>query len=72
MRDSNGEIVRAGDTIESSYGIPPVRVRGVIYLDEKRHRLLVRTDHETMKDVYLADFKRWLGDFYLVKRRIER
>ena len=64
MKDSDNNTVKAGDTIVSSYGIPPVKIEGKII--RRNGRLWVLTPGHSPSECSLARFKEYLGEFWKV------
>lgn len=69
-RDMDGEPVKAGDTIAFCYGIPPVRVEGVVF--KRNGRLMLPTPGHNPSEDTLWSIKRNCGGFWLVKAEAER
>lgn len=66
IRDSNGELVREGDVVTFSFGIPPKGVRAeVIRRDGK---LIALTPGHNPKECALDELKGHVGSFYLEER----
>ena len=63
-KDEDGVPVYAGDTIAFSYGIPPVRVEGVLF--ERDGKLIMPTPAHTPKEATLAEIRRYCGIFWKV------
>lgn len=64
-RDEDGELVQAGDTIAFSYGIPPVRVEGVLF--ERDGKLIMPTLGHTPKEATLNVIRKHCGIFWKVE-----
>lgn len=67
IRDDDGDIVRAGDRLRSSYGIPPRRIEGVVV--ERNGRLVVLTPGHSPAECTLREFAEHLGNFWIEKRQ---
>lgn len=65
-RDSDGEIVKAGDRIYFSFGIPARRVEGVLF--ERDGKLIMPTPDVTPKEATLGQLRYHVGCFWKVKR----
>lgn len=63
MLDSDDKIVKAGDKIIFSYGIPPVRVIAPIVLEDGK--LVAITKGHTPSKCELKKLKKYVGQFYL-------
>ena len=64
ITDSDGTPIKAGDFIQSSYGIPPARIRGELF--RKNGRLWVRSPGHCPEECSLRRFKEYLGEFWKV------
>ena len=64
MKDSDNITVKAGDTIVSSYGIPPARIEGLV--EKRGNRLWVLTPGHSPAECSLGKFKEYLGEFWKV------
>lgn len=64
MRDSDRRTVKAGDAIQFSYGIPPVRVYAKVI--EEGGNLVALTPGHTPKKATLKEVRECCGDFYKV------
>ena len=64
IRDSDNKIVREGDTIQFSYGIPPVKVLAPV--KKIRGVLWAMTPEHNPKKCKAEDLRRHVGDFYVV------
>lgn len=62
--DSDGERVKAGDSIEFSFGIPPVRV--IAKVERIGSRLYAMTPDHTPKRCELKRLRECVGCFYKV------
>ncbi len=67
MKDSEGNIVKDGDVISFSYGIPPVGVHAPIITDEKGELIAITEGHKPTQ-CKLKDLKKHVGYFYKVKK----
>lgn len=65
-KDMEGETVKAGDTIAFTYGIPPVRVEGVLF--ERDGKLIMPTPEHTPKEATLGQIRYNCGGFWKVQR----
>ena len=63
LKDSNGVLVKAGDVIVSSYGIPPRRLEGKVI--ERDGKLIVLTPDSNPKESTLHSFKYHLHEFWI-------
>ena len=63
VRDEDDRIVKAGDVLVSSYGIPPRRLEGQVI--ERKGKLIVLTPDSNPKECTLHAFQRHLGTFYV-------
>ena len=61
MNDRYGKKVKAGDTVHSSYGIPPVVIEGKVV--DREGVLWVLCPGHTPDECKLTAFKRYLGGF---------
>lgn len=71
MKDSNGEVIRAGYTITSSYGIPPKGINGQVVrqMYGGQIRLMVLTPGHDPDKCLLGDFMRHMnGDVEIIAR----
>lgn len=62
MRDSNGELIAAGDRVVCSYGIPPVRM--VAEIIERDGELIALTPGHKPPEAKLRTLVRHVGDVY--------
>lgn len=60
--DDDGQPVTVGNFINSTYGIPPVRIRGELVIKNKQ--LWVLTPGHSPAECSLAKFKKCLGPFW--------
>ncbi len=63
-KDMEGIEVRAGDKIAFVYGIPPIRVEGM--LSEREGKLIMPTPNHTPKEATLAQLRYHCGGFWKV------
>lgn len=61
IKDDWGNIIKAGDTISFSYGIPPVGVKAKV--EERNGILWVLTPEHNPKESKLSYIKKWFN-FY--------
>jgi hypothetical protein len=64
MKDRYGKQVKPGDILESSYGIPPVKIIGNVI--HRGDELWVLTPGHSPAECKLTAFKRHLGEFEIV------
>lgn len=69
-KDGDGEEVKAGDRISFSYGIPPVRVEGVLF--ERDGKLIMPTSGHNPAEATLAMIRRHTGGFWKVQLKCKR
>lgn len=62
MRDDDGELVQGGDSVQFSYGIPPVRV--VAKLVQRRNKLLVLTPGHAPAESNLRNLRKHVGEWF--------
>ena len=67
MNDRHGNKVKDGDLLESSYGIPPVKVFGTVAQIDGE--LWVFTPGHTPSKCKLTSFKKSMGEFEIVKEK---
>lgn len=65
MIDRYGAQVKPGDVLESSYGIPPVKIVGNVI--HRAGELWVLTPGHNPSEIKLTAFKRHLGEFEIIK-----
>lgn len=65
-RDSDGLLVKAGDTISFSFGIPPRRVEGILF--ERDGQLIMPCEGVSPKEATLDMLRRYVGGFWKVGR----
>ncbi len=68
LKDNNGEWVTAGDLIEFSYGIPPVRVIGAVHEHNGNLWIQVKGNH-IPKRTSLRSLRRFVGAWYKLYSR---
>ena len=66
MNDRYGKKVESGCLIESSYGIPPVKIIGTVI--DRDGELWVLTPGHNPSECKLTAFKRHLGEFEIIKK----
>lgn len=62
MKDIDGNIVRAGDTVTFSYGIPPIKV--VAPVISRDGQLIAITKGHNPAECELRELKKTVGAFY--------
>lgn len=62
--DSDGERVKAGDSIQFSFGIPPVRV--IAKVERIGSRLYAMTPDHNPKRCELGKLREYVGSFYKI------
>ena len=67
ITDRYDNVVRAGDYITFSFGIPPLKVKGNVVV--KDNELVVLTPSVTPAECYLKDLESYVGDFISYSRR---
>jgi len=67
MIDENGEVIKEGDEITFSYGIPPVYVRAKIA--KINNKLYALTPEHNPKKCLLSSLRRHVGLFYKVTKK---
>jgi len=65
-KDSDGNVVRAGDRVSFTYGIPPVRVEGVLQILDGK--LYLPTPGHKPGGGTLTMIRHYVGDFYKVPK----
>ena len=55
MKDSDGNVIKAGDTIVFYYGLPPIRVEAPII--SRGGKLIALTEGHTPKEIELKKLK---------------
>lgn len=73
MRDRNGKIIRIGDTLTASYGIPPVGIKATVVWIEKygQGRFWCETPGHTPTQCSLVEFIDAMGEIEIIKRKYE-
>ena len=66
MKDSDGKIIKEGDTIIFSYGIPPLRVIAPIVMEDGK--LVALTEGHNPSKCELRSLKKHVGNFYKVNK----
>ena len=61
-KDSFGEVVKAGDIVSFSYGIPPVGVKAKVV--DRDGKLIVLTPGHNPEECNLRSLRTHVGDFY--------
>lgn len=67
IKDSDGVVVKPGDAVRFSYGIPPVGVCAEVI--ERDGRLIALTPGHNPKECPVSQLKRHVGDFWIAKQR---
>ena len=67
MKDSDGNIVKAGDTIYFSYGIPPIRVNAPVI--KEKGKLVALTPKHNPEKCTLIELKECVGQFWKVEQK---
>ena len=65
LYDDDGELTRAGDTVQFCYGIPPIRV--VAEIVERDGSLVGLCPGHTPSEFKLRSLRRYVGNWYKVK-----
>lgn len=65
--DSDGQDIRAGDTVAFSFGIPPQRVEGVLF--ERDGELIMPCEGVKPAEAKLAELRRHVGQFWKVETK---
>ena len=63
--DNDGNVVKAGDKISFSFGIPGRRVEGVLF--ERDGKLIMPTPDVTPKEATIAMLRKHVGGFSAVR-----
>ena len=63
IKDRHGVIVKQGDTLSFSFGIPPIAVRAEVILRD--NQLVVLTPNVNPKECLLSDLEGYIGEFEL-------
>lgn len=63
ITDSDGKLVKAGMFVRTSYGIPPIKLRGEVV--RQNGRLWVLTPGHKPERCSLVKFKEYLGEFWI-------
>lgn len=66
VKDSDGNVVKPGDYIQFSYGIPPVGVRAKVI--ERDGRLIALTPGHNPAECSVRSLKGHVGDFWISKQ----
>jgi len=69
MKDRYGVQVKPGDILESSYGIPPVKIVGTVI--HREGVLWVLTPGHDPAECKLTAFKRHLGEFEIATKEAQ-
>lgn len=64
VKDSDGNLVKEGDRVFSSYGIPPLRIEGEVV--DRGGVLWVLTPGHSPPEITLKRFKEYLGPFWRI------
>jgi len=67
IKDSEGNIIRAGDVIGFSYGIPPRGVKAPVI--ERDGKLIAITKGNTPSECELGKLKKYVGEFFKIKEK---
>ena len=65
IKDNDGQKVSAGDTIEFTYGIPPVPVKAKII--QRRKSLIALTPGHYPREQNLRSLRRYVGAWWISK-----
>ena len=66
-KDEDGRVVKAGDTIAFSFGIPPVRVEGTLF--ERHGKLIMPTPNHNPKEATIGQIKHHCELFWIVRTK---
>ena len=65
LKDEDGNLVQAGDTIKFSFGIPPKKVLAKIV--SRKGRLVALTPNNRPQQVFLKDLSEYVGEWWKVE-----